>query len=297
MKPAVTYPLSTPGSDLGRYRYFFNGQETDNEVFGEGVSLSAEFWQYDTRLGRRWNVDPVFKEYESPYACFAGNPVRFADPKGDTVIIPNKDDQEFIYCLLNKQDPDNYSEVFHLVYSVLEKSTHFYFFISQPYKSGRKEDGRFDHVEGSVSSNVIFTKDDNSQIYNPIIGASKYRVLFEETYHAYQFDRNGIQPESCFSEAVAWKFSALAPGTKDSFIDNNGFSRTTLMGRILNSSFVKIAFHFKFGVEKTIDHAGMNIPGLYADKPLWTDSELKFWLPQLSIFKQNKKQNKTNENN
>lgn len=86
----ATYPLSTPGSDLGRYRYFFNGQEADNEVFGEGVSLSAEFWQYDTRLGRRWNVDPVFKEYESPYACFAGNPVRFADPKGDSIINPYK---------------------------------------------------------------------------------------------------------------------------------------------------------------------------------------------------------------
>jgi hypothetical protein len=73
-------------TDYGGYRYFFNGQEADNEVFGEGVSLTADFWQYDTRLGRRWNVDPVFKEYESPYACFAGNPVRFADPGGDSLI-------------------------------------------------------------------------------------------------------------------------------------------------------------------------------------------------------------------
>ena len=71
---------------MGGYRYFFNGQEADNEVLGEGASFSAEFWQYDTRLGRRWNVDPVFKEYESPYACFAGNPVWFADPNGDSVI-------------------------------------------------------------------------------------------------------------------------------------------------------------------------------------------------------------------
>ena len=47
-------------SDIGGgYRYFFNGQEADNEVLGEGVSLTAEFWQYDSRLGRRWNVDPV----------------------------------------------------------------------------------------------------------------------------------------------------------------------------------------------------------------------------------------------
>ena len=76
---------------MGGYRYFFNGQEADNEVFGERASFSAEFWQYDSRLGRRWNVDPVFKEYESPYACFAGNPVWFADPSGDTVIAYNND--------------------------------------------------------------------------------------------------------------------------------------------------------------------------------------------------------------
>jgi len=84
-----TYPPRHPLSTMGGYRYFFNGQEADDEVLGEGVSLTANFWQYDTRLGRRWNVDPVFKEYESPYACFAGNPMRFADPKGDTVIVYN----------------------------------------------------------------------------------------------------------------------------------------------------------------------------------------------------------------
>jgi len=77
-------------SYMGGYRYFFNGQEGDDEVLGEGVSLTAEFWQYDSRLGRRWNVDPVFKEYESPYACFAGNPVRYADDRGlDTSFANN----------------------------------------------------------------------------------------------------------------------------------------------------------------------------------------------------------------
>lgn len=79
---SATYPPKFPLPAMGGYRYFFNGQEADNEVLGEGVSLSAEFWQYDSRLGRRWNVDPVFKEYESPYACFAGNPVWFADRFG-----------------------------------------------------------------------------------------------------------------------------------------------------------------------------------------------------------------------
>ena len=84
---STTYPPKFSRSAMGGgYRYFFNGQEADNEVLGDGASFSAEFWQYDSRLGRRWNLDPVFKEYESPYACFAGNPVRFADPKGDSVI-------------------------------------------------------------------------------------------------------------------------------------------------------------------------------------------------------------------
>ena len=79
---STTYPPKFPLPAMGGYRYFFNGQEADNEVLGEGVSLTAEFWQYDSRLGRRWNVDPVFKEYESPYTCFAGNPVWFADRFG-----------------------------------------------------------------------------------------------------------------------------------------------------------------------------------------------------------------------
>ena len=87
----ATYPPQSPRSDMGGYRYFFNGQEADNEVLGEGVSMSAEFWQYDSRLGRRWNVDPVFKEYESPYACFAGNPVWFADPKGRKIDPESND--------------------------------------------------------------------------------------------------------------------------------------------------------------------------------------------------------------
>jgi hypothetical protein len=41
-------------------------------------------------VGRRANVDPVVKVYESPYACFGNNPIAFADPLG-----------------LDKEDPKN----------------------------------------------------------------------------------------------------------------------------------------------------------------------------------------------
>jgi len=80
----------TENSCAGTYRFGFQGQEKENGVYGEGDLYTAQFWEYDTRIGRRWNVDPVVKEWESPFACFAGNPIWFADPDGaDTIVSPN----------------------------------------------------------------------------------------------------------------------------------------------------------------------------------------------------------------
>jgi RHS repeat-associated protein len=79
--------MTMPGrkfSSAGGYRYGFNGQEKSDEIKGEGNSYTAEFWEYDPRVGRRWNVDPVTKEWESPYACFSNNPICNVDPDGDS---------------------------------------------------------------------------------------------------------------------------------------------------------------------------------------------------------------------
>jgi len=65
------------------YRFGFNGQEKDNEVSGVGNSNTAEYWQYDSRLGRRWNTDPVVRAWESPYACLYNNPINIVDLKGN----------------------------------------------------------------------------------------------------------------------------------------------------------------------------------------------------------------------
>ena len=64
------------------YRYGFNSQEKDNDISGNGNSYTAEHWQYDGRLGRRWNNDPIAKRHESPYAAFANNPIWCTDPTG-----------------------------------------------------------------------------------------------------------------------------------------------------------------------------------------------------------------------
>ncbi|MBK6729696.1 MAG: hypothetical protein IPG60_01620 [Bacteroidetes bacterium] len=83
------YPFGmlTPGRNWSagsEYRFGFGGQEKDDEVYGNGNLNTALFWEYDTRLGRRWNVDPVVNPYKSPYATFENNPIYFTDIHGDT---------------------------------------------------------------------------------------------------------------------------------------------------------------------------------------------------------------------
>jgi hypothetical protein len=60
------------------YRYGFNGQEKSDDL--TAGNYTAMFWEYDSRIGRRWNVDPVYKN--SPYECFNGNPILLSDPSG-----------------------------------------------------------------------------------------------------------------------------------------------------------------------------------------------------------------------
>ncbi|SDH43187.1 polymorphic toxin type 44 domain-containing protein [Chitinophaga filiformis] len=72
---------------VGGYRYGFNGQERSDEIRGEGNSYTAQFWEYEPKIGRRWNLDPRPKIGESSYFTFSGNPILLADPRGDTVIV------------------------------------------------------------------------------------------------------------------------------------------------------------------------------------------------------------------
>ncbi|NOT37294.1 MAG: hypothetical protein HOP11_07940 [Saprospiraceae bacterium] len=81
------YPfgMAMPGrkSMSDKYRYGYNNQEKDEEVAGNGNTNTAEFWEYNTRLGRRWNLDPVVEAGQSGYACFNNNPIAYNDIKGD----------------------------------------------------------------------------------------------------------------------------------------------------------------------------------------------------------------------
>ncbi len=67
------------------YRFLFASYISDNEIKGIGNHYTATFWEYDSRIGRRWNLDPKPNPSISQYNCFAGNPIFFTDPLGDTI--------------------------------------------------------------------------------------------------------------------------------------------------------------------------------------------------------------------
>jgi hypothetical protein len=72
----------------GAYRYGFNTQEKEDEIsVSAGTHYSAEFWMYDTRIGRRWNLDPKPNPSLSHHSTFAGNPIMYTDFLGDTISI------------------------------------------------------------------------------------------------------------------------------------------------------------------------------------------------------------------
>lgn len=86
---ALTYG-KTEINGRRKYVYGMGGHEKVDEVKGSGNHYTAQYWEMDPRLGRRWNTDPVVKPHESPYAVFANNPIWFVDPNGaDTSFADN----------------------------------------------------------------------------------------------------------------------------------------------------------------------------------------------------------------
>ena len=65
------------------YRYGFNTQEKVDEIAGKGNHFTAKYWEYDPRIGRRWNLDPIPKGSISGYAVLSNSPIWRIDPDGD----------------------------------------------------------------------------------------------------------------------------------------------------------------------------------------------------------------------
>jgi len=79
VQPGRKYQAGT-----GSYRYSINGQEKDSEL-NENIT-TALYWEYDSRIGRRWNNDPKPDASLSVYVSFGNNPIINTDQLGDTLV-------------------------------------------------------------------------------------------------------------------------------------------------------------------------------------------------------------------
>jgi RHS repeat-associated protein len=70
------YPIASRTFSIEPYRYGFNGQEGDGEIYGDKLNYAFQYRMYDARIGRFWSVDPLKSDYpwNSTYA-FAENRV------------------------------------------------------------------------------------------------------------------------------------------------------------------------------------------------------------------------------
>ena len=77
MNNTFTYRPKSVSTNIGGYRYFFNRQEADNEVFGKMALHAFEFRMHNARLGRFWSVDPLAAKYpwNSSYAFAENMPI------------------------------------------------------------------------------------------------------------------------------------------------------------------------------------------------------------------------------
>ena len=168
------------------YRFGFQGQEKLDEISGEGNHYTAEYWEYDSRLGRRWNIDPVVKHHESPYACFANNPIWFKDPNGaDTTLDVNS--RLLVNDMINPESK-NYNKTFATDFQKLvdNKST-VYSFIQWESAEKTEKGTTFGHFSASGKNeggqnlvNVEYSLETTTQ-------GHKLDAFFEEFDHAGQF--------------------------------------------------------------------------------------------------------------
>lgn len=67
-------------------KYKFNGIEQSNEF--DINMYDAHFRNLDSQIGKFWQIDPKLEGAEgwSPYAAMLNNPIRYADPLGDSSV-------------------------------------------------------------------------------------------------------------------------------------------------------------------------------------------------------------------
>jgi len=180
------YPggMPMPGRDwtggTGFYRFGHNTQEKVDEWNGTtGTHYTALFWEYDSRLIWRQNPDPKGTADVSQYSCFGGNPIFFSDVLGDTIRFKTPEDfRNVLYGAIQ-------STAFAQKVNTLRKSENTY-----TYNDNHRTGGVVGYIEKTDECQYELHYSTNSQSQYNHEGKSPYHSLFEETFHAVDYENN-----------------------------------------------------------------------------------------------------------
>jgi hypothetical protein len=189
-------------SSLG-YRFGFNGQEKDPDI-ADGHT-TALFWEYDSRVAKRWNVDPRPVVSISPYAVYEGNPIRNNDVLGDTIRTVGYNAKNGFEALKNHaktilQNPDA-PEISRQAASdllneleILDKSSVNYLIkFEEPHNTEGKEMGAGGFVSPNKKDKSFNTIDVVVYMHSYFENESQYiGRLAHELKHAFQFEEGKL---------------------------------------------------------------------------------------------------------
>ncbi len=222
---AYDYSYTLCSKPRDNYRFGFNGQEKVNEVAGLGNHNTALFWEYDTRLGRRWNLDPVPNASESPYAAFGDNPIYNKDPLGNVIApwwLPSSPGDKIpgygggvsspFKNFLTSNDLNDFNHTAIQLYrdnDIFRKTTDRLQASKTVYHVQQK------YETSAVGMNANYSRSSKTISFG-YFGISKSE-LFEETFHAGQDDyysEKGISRSSLANEVEA-KVANIISGFQD----------------------------------------------------------------------------------
>ena len=105
---AEYYPFGStysPLSPAGTNKYLYNGKEKQDDVLSSTALDEYDYGTrfYDPQIGRWMTLDSKADKYFqlSPFAYVADNPLKYIDPNGKEIIVPNINDRKEILKMIN----------------------------------------------------------------------------------------------------------------------------------------------------------------------------------------------------
>jgi len=280
-----------------KYRYGFNTQEKVFEINKD--HYTARYWEYDSRLGRRWNVDPKAMFDISVYSINILNPIRYFDFLGDTVRIKYAENKylnyqpgmkydgedEFVSTAIDILNKINQTKHGSKVLSELSRSKN-YFDIVNVYPSNNKGEAienafsfQGNQKGGELKVGGLLNKN--------ILEGQKIDAFAHELFHAYQQEKGEVGA-TVNSEVGAYLFGraiALSLG-----YPTLSFGNFTSAGMLYEKSMKTLLYsnksfnikEYRIAIENFKAGASVNESGLYNNSlviPNENNPVIKFFFP------------------